>query len=390
MYVPPPLNDLNDVIVTPYGKHSCGLSISSGGTPSSGTMDRTYFYPLRLWSPFTVAKAGWVNGATAGTDNLDIGVYRMTDRATGRMDLLRSTGVVLASGTNQVQSTAVFRVARANLTSGNDSTDSTTYTTASVTLKAGRLYLLSIVNTAASAAAVASIAGGPTWTSRSTTQFNTTGHRTSIWSGVPTVDYTGTVVVTFGATQTGACWVLDEMSGVDTSSNDGIVQNAVGTGNSTTPLATLAAFGSANNATYGAHGVANASTVAPGSGFTELAEATAATPASRVETEWRVDNDTTVDATCTSGQWGSCAVEIKADASTFVIPPGPDLYMAFGPSGTTTTVFRVSSIGAVLATGVLQSTTAASIPLPSNITPSGLAINIGRIPIAGFSSRSTW
>src|SRR6185369_12852358 len=138
-----------------------------------------------------------------------------------------------------------------NITSGGSTTDATSYATASVTLKTGVLYLLSVSNTKASAAnAVSSIDGGPTFVSRSTTTFApSTAGRISIWSCVPTTDYTGTLTINFGGgnTQTNCGWNLNAFYHVDTATNDGIVQNAVGTGTGTTALATLAAFGSANN-----------------------------------------------------------------------------------------------------------------------------------------------
>lgn len=394
-FQPAPHHRLADVVLTPFGTASV-VNAGIATAPSSGTMtaSQLLLMPLLLLDPFTVSKAFWCNGATVGTDSLDVGIYRMTDMTTGRCDLIRSTGAVVSAGTaNVVQEVGTWKVAAnlVSLTAGADSTDSTTYTTASVTLKAGRLYLLSIVNTAASAGAVSSIAGGPTWTSRATTQFNTTAHRVSIWSGVPTVDRTGTIVITFGATQTGARWVLDEFSGVDTTTNDGVVQGVTGTGNSTTPLATLAAFGSANNATYSANANTADSTTTPGAGFTELSDdTTAVTPAQFLQTQWRVDNDTTADGTITSGQWGAAAIEIKADASAFIIPPAtvgsPDIYMAFTISGATATVFRVnSSIGLGGAGGTL--TVASTFPLPSTLTAT-TGVQLSNTPLFGFSSRS--
>ena len=44
-----------------------------------------------------MSKAFWCNGATTGTDSIDIGIYRMTDMTTGRCDLIRSTGAVLSA-----------------------------------------------------------------------------------------------------------------------------------------------------------------------------------------------------------------------------------------------------------------------------------------------------
>lgn len=393
IWTPPPAWPLVTPVITPYSDVMEGLNGALITAPTSGTWSSAnivLFHPIRLLEPFTVAKAFWANGATVGTDSIDIGAYRLTDPATGRMDLIRSTGAVLSAGSaNVVQEASTWRVAAANITTGVDSTDGTTFTTASVTLKAGRLYLLSFVNTAASAAAISSIAGGgETWTSRSTTQYNGTAHRVSIWSAVPTADYTGTIVVTFGATQTGGRWSLNEFSGVDTATNDGIVQNATGTGNSTTPLATLAAFGSANNATFGANANTADSTTTPGAGFTELSDlSTTTTPGSFLQTQWRVDNDTTSDGTITSGQWGACAVEIKADTtSPFIIPAEAGIYMGFSINGTTATVFRTApGAGQLTSAGMLQ--VASSFPLPSTVVAVAPASSTRRV-VGGFSSRS--
>jgi len=396
MWTPPPRHSVQLPILTPWTDAMLGTSIIAGAAPSSGTWgtaSKLLYYPIRLSDAFTVLKCFVLSGATVGTDSWDIGVFQMTDQATGRMDLIRSTGAILSAGTaNVVQESGTWKVAanKAALTTGTDSTDTTAYTTASVTLKAGRLYLMSVVNTAASAAVVSGIAGGPTWTSRATTQYNTTAHRVSLWSGVPTVDYTGTIVISFGATQTGARWSLNEFSGVDTSTTDGVVQAVTGTGNSTTPLATLAAFGSANNATFGANANTADSTTTPGAGFTELSDdTTTTTPGSFLQTQWQVGNDTTSDGTITSGQWGAIAAEIKADASAVIIPPSspgnPNVYMGMSMSGTTATVFRSTpDVNIARGSGVLE--TAITFPLPTTATAAACATF--RLPVAGFSSRS--
>jgi hypothetical protein len=242
---------------------------------------------------------------------------------------------------------------------------------------------------------VSAITGGPTFTSRASTLFNANANRVSLWSAVPVIDYTGALTIDFGAgnTQTGAAWTLVEMSGVDTTTTDGIVQTAVGTGNSTTPLATLGAFAHANNAAIAFHANVGDSTTTPGAGWTELDDtAAAATPAQYLETQWRVDNDTTADATITSGQWGSIAAEIKADASPFVIPPSlpgqPRVYWAMTASGSTATVIRANMIGAQLAAqGGLELVT--TTVLPSSCIPTVLGASVvGPRRLAGFSSRS--
>jgi len=394
IYTPPPRFRLSNITIMPTGDEMGGATGGITGAGVSGTWSNAntaVLYPIYLIEPFIVAKAFWANGSTVGTDSIDMGVYLMTDIVTGRIDLIRSTGPVLSANADVVQASGTWKVAAnaAAITSGNDSTDSTTYTTASVTLKAARLYLLSFANTAASAAAPSGIAGGGTWTSRSSTQFNGTAHRNSIWSCVPTVDYVGTIVITFGATQTACTWGLNEFSGVNTTTNDGIVQQAVGTGTSVTPLATLAAFGSANNATFGALGNVSDTTTTPGTNFTELSDTNAATPTVCLQTQWRIDNDTTVDGTITSAAWGACAVELKASTDAFIIPPSlpgnPNVYMAMNMSGVTATIRRIVT-NAVDGSSAGFVQVVSAFPLPSTAT--AVVPTTTRMPVAGFSLRT--
>lgn len=387
----------SDPTITSFSQCTGAASMGGSGTaPSSGTITaETIVTPLYLLEPYTVRRAFWLNGATVGTDRADVGAYLMTDPVNGRFDIIRSTGPVTTAGTNVCQESTTWKVSRANITSGGDSTDQDTYTTASVTLKAGRLYLLSVENSHASAApAVSSITGGGTWAvtdaTNGTTTFNGGLNRLSVWYLVPTADYTGTLSISFGASSgvTGACWALTEMAGQPAAGF--LVQVAKATGNSTTPSVTLSAFAASANCTFGAIGIANTSGVTPGTGFTELADATAATPAQGLETEWRVDNDTSVDATVTSGQWAIIGIEVAADASSpFILPPSypgaPNVYIAFAFSGTTDALFRQATNGIQLAaTGVMRF---ASTTLPSSFTgPS--QYTTARYPVWGYSDRT--
>jgi hypothetical protein len=290
-----------------------------------------------------------------------------------------------ASGIMFLPSAAVG--AATNRTNGSSSTDAATYTTGSVTMKAGRLYLMASEDShASSAPAVSSITatggGAPTFTSRSSVQFNGTLNRVSIWSCVPSADYTGTLDITFAATATGACWQLVEFMHVDTTTNDGIVQNATGTGSSTTPLATLSAFGSANNATFGAFGVGAANAGTPSTGYFETGDNTAATPAQALQTVYRYDNDTTVDETITSAAWGACAVEIKAlAAGNFIVPTG-QYFLAHWSNGNTATIVR--SLSGVMQAGHMQEA-GLTTGLPQTFTPVSAAF----LPLFGITRRAT-
>lgn len=398
----PPIYRGNDVTVTPWSEQSCGLSFGNvvGVTPNSGTYttaQRTFVYPLRLYQPMVVQKAFVLNGATISTDSWDVGVYRMTDMTTGRLDLIRSTGAIQQAGSaNACQDTATWRVARRNLTAAGDSVDRDTYTTASVVLKTGRLYCLAVENShLTSAPAVTSVTGGATWVERATVQFNGTLNRVSLWTCSPASDYAGTISIAFGTSSgvTGAVWALDEMSGVDTSSNDGIVQTVTATGSSTTPTATLAAFASTSNATYGIHGKAANATSTPGTGFTELSDTGTGTPAQSISTEWRVDNDTSVDFTITSAAWGCIAAEVKADTSPFIIPaqsPGTaDIYMAMTNTGTSATYFSVNMFASQAGPAGIMMMTLTNPALPSSGFVATIAFSAQRIGhVFGFSSRT--
>lgn len=116
-------------------------------------------------------------------------------------------------------------------------------------------------------------------------------------------------------------WV--ECTGMDTSGTNGsgaIVQSASNAATGLSLTVTLAAFASANNATYGAFGsgndFGNIVTHTPGTGFTELHDTYA--EFCGLGTQWRNDNDTSVDHTISNPAGsefiGGIAIEI-ADAA---------------------------------------------------------------------------
>ena len=168
-------------VITIYSNECLGLSRALAVSITSGTWasaNRLSLFPVALPAPVTVSKMHWVNGATVGTDSVDIGLYRMTDMTTGRCDLIRSSGATLSANANVVQEVGTWKIAanKAALTADSDLVDRSTYTTASVTLKAGRLYLMSVLNvkTATDPDVISSITGGPIFTSRATTMYGAT------------------------------------------------------------------------------------------------------------------------------------------------------------------------------------------------------------------------
>jgi hypothetical protein len=388
-YIPANIDNPDPVYVSTLSSRSAGPFFHAHriAVPASAiypSTNRILYVPFFVSNPYTLAKWWWLNGATVGTNYIQAGIYDES------LNLLRASPKTLSAGTvNSVQLVSPG-IHGTNVTSGGDITDGTVYTTASVTLKAGVLYLMAVENSKASAADVVSsidsaTGGYPTFVSRSSTTYNTsTANRVSIWSAVPTSDFTATLRINFGATQTGAVWSLNAFYHVDTATNDGIVQNAVGTGTSVTPLATLAAFGSANNATFGAFGQAANATGAPSVGYFELSDSGIATPVQALQTDYRPDNDTTVDETITSAAWGACAVEIKSLGTGAVVIPPMRGYLAIWANGTTATLYRataqpleaVNYIQASAATGFKPAATLAASTVPTHI-------------IFGFTSRSS-
>ncbi len=130
--------------------------------------------------------------------------------------------------------------------------------------------------------------------------------------GTQTIDFAGQI-------QSDIVWIIDTFRGADTSGTNGsgaIVQIVSNTNVSpaTTLSATLSAFRSTINATYGAIAVGNLGVVVtPGAGFIKVADGESATNGIHATSEFNASNDTTVAFACNvSGELGLIAIEINA------------------------------------------------------------------------------
>lgn len=382
------------VHISPYTINSVGLKHRAvvGSSPASVAWPaaaRALYVPFYLRQPYPLQRLWWHNGATVGTDSFQAAVYSVD--SSNAMDCVISSARTLSAGTVNDLQYATASVVAHGITSGTNTTDATSFATASVTLKArpGVMYALSVVNThgsAANAVTCATTGGAVTFTSRATLNFDGTLSRVSLFTAVPTTDVTATITITIGSAQTAtAClWSLVAFTNVDTTTSDGIVQTATGTGSSVTPLATLAAFGSANNATFGAHGTAQTAAT-PGTGFVEVHDTTAATPTCGLQTEYSSANDTTVDATITSAAWGSIAAEVKSLGTTYTLAQGR-YYLALHGTGTTATIFQRAVATNVSHLGIYnESSLTAGLPLTA--TPTNAANTT--IVNFGITSRAT-
>ena len=220
-------------------------------------------------------------------------------------------------------------ITAAALTGSNSTTDASSYNTASITPTADRLVLAAVLSKKASAPDTPTLSGnGLTWVQVATVTFHTIGTpilRLTLFRAMGASPSTGAVTIDFGgATQLSCAWSLVEFADIDTGGTNGsaaVVQSATNAADAVAAQAlltvTLAAFGSAGNATYGAFGSSNVTTTETvvGSGFTQLHRTGGVDPRTLL-TEWRADNDTSVDAendeASDTRDMAGIAVEIKA------------------------------------------------------------------------------
>ncbi len=192
------------------------------------------------------------------------------------------------------------------LTNGASETNTTVYSTASISPGSTKL-LLAIVNglrLSVALDAAPSCAGlGLTWTEVGTVAYRhgelaPDRTRMSIFAAFGSGS-TGAVTFTFPETQARATFAVIEFDNT-IQGIDAVIQLVISAQATTsTPLATLAAFAAPENATFGAGGWSlppNATGV-PGTGFTELSDQQVGTEGTGLYTEFRLDNDTTVDLT---------------------------------------------------------------------------------------------
>jgi len=232
----------------------------------------------------------------------------------------------------------ITRITHTLLTEGSDIVDGTSFTTASITPSAGKLLLVDVLGecVTANGNVQPTLSGcGVTWivvrsligSADGADGAEDFGRQTLFRAmGTPT---TGVLTIDFGSdTQTGVAWSVCEKGNVDQSGTNGsgaVVQHAANDANAAALTVTLATFSNAANATHGAyHATIEAAglTVTPGSGFTEETEITIDLSGGwygTLQTQYRNDNDTTVDVTlsATVESVTGIAIEIKADVDVF-------------------------------------------------------------------------
>lgn len=208
------------------------------------------------------------------------------------------------------------------LTANKDTALTSTKTTASVTLHAGKLALLAVGTRLISGGpvTVSSVSStGVTWQLVHVVTFSSNHARLEIWRTMPSSDSTGAVTITLSAVPTAALWSLNEFANVKvtgTWGSDAVIQvddEQKTTGNG--GLVTLSAFGSTDNAGFATWMTSGtAPNINPGSGFTELAETSPGSGIATLETEWKI-NDASVDAGW-SGSGPSAGIALEMGFAT--------------------------------------------------------------------------
>lgn len=206
-----------------------------------------------------------------------------------------------------------------SLTAGATLTTSTSNNTASVSPTANYLVLVSVftydlVNGNVTPSGVSG--AGLTFSQYGSTLAVGTAESLSLWYAMSASPSSGALAITYGAAPTALGWTVDEVAGVVTTGTNGVdairqsASNAAAPG--ATPSATLSAFGSSNNGTYGAAGfiVGNldATTTTEGSGFTRYSYSDFTGGGGRLinNSEARTTNSTTV--ACTYSQAGFAGI----------------------------------------------------------------------------------
>lgn len=208
-----------------------------------------------------------------------------------------------------------------NLTKGGSGTSSSE-NTASISPGANKLILVSVQTFLnAGVPPIPTISGcGMTWVQIDTRRSSSDDDwRITMFRGLSSSPSAGALTISFGGTNNQAQWSVDELDNTSLSGTNGsgaIAQVASNdqAGTATGITVTLGAFANTLNATYGAVVLSGVKAISPGSGFAEVIESQ---NNGTIETEFKTENDTSVD-----WSWGSDSFAVVAMAIEIVKKSG--------------------------------------------------------------------
>jgi hypothetical protein len=214
-------------------------------------------------------------------------------------------------------------ITAANVDSGSQDAalnNGNTQNTNSIAFANNRLYLLTVCSRGTAPMGVSSVTGGGiTWT-EAATAFTGTGPNMSIFRGLTTSGAsTGALTITVSGGPTSSFkWIVDEFTGVNTTTPVVQAADCVSGVNQTTGTVALSGFADAtNNVAYGvfAHNIQEAFTADASGGWAILVDnQTVVTGVIVQASEWKTGSDTSVTMTWATGtdRWSGTAVEIAA------------------------------------------------------------------------------
>lgn len=330
---------------------------------------------------------------TAGVIHVQRGVGKAIETNTARSTKIEVVVDAATQINTAVEIVDPIAIGVTALTASSAAASAQSWSTASIAPTGNRLVLACFAwaaSTAVVANPIASVTGnGLTWVLlRGQNYGAATGtvnarHRMEVWRALGPAPSAGAITVTHAAAQPGInrCWSVFEVNSTDLSGTSGsgaVRQNAVNLGTAvTTATATLGAFGSTANATFGFG--AGGSAMSIGAGFTAIATQIVTTPAPAVSliTEWFLGVDTTVNANqTTAGQFGIIGFEIKR---RFVEPlTGPPF-----ETDTAQAITRVKSrlLGQATETGVSRPFAALKVKAVGQVVLANAAQAVARIKV---------
>lgn len=358
----------NDVTATPdptleqrWNLASAASSIRSSGTTETGAASVVHDWTLSTtsaWAAVGVSVKAATGTATNYTLTCSPGSYALTgndvsfDRS---LVMSAAAGTFAFTGNDAGLVRSAENITATGLTSGSNSANLITYTTASITPGANKLILLAVegLKGADEVHGVPTVTGnGLTWEQVATTGVDaaTTNFlgRFSLFRAVGSSPTAGTVSITFDSTQTSAAWSVVEISGVPMQNNGAvaIAQSATNRADNVTTLSvTMATFKSQNNATIaffaGGDGDGLTRTFTPAAGFTEIHDT--GIQFANIHSQFKQSASTSASTTVSSEVDGlaGIAVELRTVVPAMVADPGS--YTMTGNDANT--VYNYSMIG---------------------------------------------
>ena len=225
-----------------------------------------------------------------------------------------------------------------HLLSAGSNTDTQEYTTASITPTANALVLLAFegrnIATGSPTPSPTVVGCNLTWVAVDSETSGNDSQNITVFRAMGASPSAGALTITQGGSgNIYGQWSISEFHGIDTSGTNGSGAIVQSNGNSDTATntgltITLTAFSNANNATYGVVRSVGGGSITNGTGFTELGESGGTD--SNIQSQWRNDNDISVDWSWTSTDSNArgIAIEIKsAIQTTATIDSGHSYFM---------------------------------------------------------------